>query len=493
MTPQRLGRYDVVKKLGDGGMGVVWQAHDPSIDRFVAIKVIAVRENCDIPALRAHFRAEMQALGRLWHRNIVRILDAEIASGQAYIVMEKLEGSDLRTRLKGGEAFPIPRSIDIVRQVLSALEHAHKMCVVHGDLKPANVMLDENHVATVCDFGAARFVEPEATIMRWPDALSPDYASPEQVKGETVDFRTDVFAAAIMLYVLVTGNMPDVDTSEAEILRGLTAAIASSGEDVGATVLAAIAKVLWRALRPNPKERFESASAFSAAMVAAGQKPTSTSPDTAAAPRSRRALVVWGPRLMALPFFFGWIATQPVLPTSPVSGFVAQAVVQPEPIRPLEIAHPTTPPAAQLVPEGGPQFALAAAQQSAHAQAAARAINQTGTVSARPDSVVPTSANTGTANVGPRTTVAPLPMELVLGNDSRRSSMDLAVVKAEDALDTNPAVSVATSTVNPRTRLAVSDVCRDMSWFEHVKCIVATCSMRANWHDPECNQKGQEP
>lgn len=492
VAPRRIGRYDVIKKLGHGGMGDVWLAHDPSIERAVAIKVIAVREGNAIPGQGARFRAEMKALGKLTHKNIVRILDAEIAGGQAHIVMEKLEGSDLKTRLERGEAFPLSRAIDVIRQVLSALEHAHEHFIVHGDIKPANVMLDKKGVATVLDFGAARFVEPDATIMRWPDALTPAYASPEQAVGADLDFRTDLYSAGVMLHELATGHRPKANASNAEILRLLTSAVAASGQHVSAKVLAAMAKVLRRALRSNPKRRHESASAFIAAMVASGQEPTPSSPCIAQFPRAHRAWVAWAPRLVALPFFLGGAASQLVLPPLPESRFVVHAAVQPEPMLP-ETTTLARPPASRPEPARELQFAPAGALQPVPAVPAALIINQPGTVSNRAGFEVATNATAGPAQGRQRTTLSTRPASPAVWNDARRSSVDLDAPTAQEALDTTAAASTALDPVEPPATPSVSEVCRGMGWIQHVKCIVATCSVRANWNDPECNRKPQEP
>lgn len=206
-----LGRYQVEKELGKGAMGVVYLGLDPKISRVVAIKTLALSNEFDADELtevKARFFREAETAGRLNHPNIVTIYDAGEEHDLAYIAMELLKGADLTPYTKPDNLLPTKQVIDIIIKVLSALAYAHASQIVHRDIKPANIMVEfDTGVVKVTDFGIARITDTSKT--KTGIVLgTPSYMSPEQLSGKKVDGRSDLFSLGVMLYSLLTGELP---------------------------------------------------------------------------------------------------------------------------------------------------------------------------------------------------------------------------------------------------------------------------------------------
>jgi hypothetical protein len=317
MTPQRLGRYDVRQVLGRGGMGVVYEGHDPQIDRPVAIKTIALDglSAAEAAEFEARFRAEMRSAGRLLHQNIVALYDTGRDEGTAFIVMELVHGLDLRQRLAAGECFNVAQAVQIGLQLLAALEYAHARQVVHRDVKPANLMLQTDGRVKLCDFGVARLTDVDATRTQGSVVGTVRYAAPEQLAGGPVDARTDLYAAAVVMHELLAGKTLFDGRSDVEILQRIAQQVPLPPSASNAEVPPALDAVLLRALSKDPAQRFASAAELAAAVRAAtGLPPASDGgSDTtlpllppSAAPRSlrwRRAAALGVPLAIAA----GWL------------------------------------------------------------------------------------------------------------------------------------------------------------------------------------------
>jgi eukaryotic-like serine/threonine-protein kinase len=206
-----LGRYRVEKELGKGAMGVVYQGRDPTIGRTVAIKTLALSaefEGSELEEARKRFFREAETAGRLQHPNIVTIFDAGEEHDLAYIAMEFLHGHDLQAHTRPGTLLPPSRVLHVGEQVALALDHAHRQNVVHRDIKPANVMLDPaSGQVKVTDFGIARITDSSRT--KTGVVLgTPSFMAPEQLAGQRVDGRADLYALGAMLFQLLTGELP---------------------------------------------------------------------------------------------------------------------------------------------------------------------------------------------------------------------------------------------------------------------------------------------
>jgi serine/threonine-protein kinase len=207
--PTRLGRYELVSELGQGAMGVVYKAHDPVLDRVVAIKTINLNLPKDeLPEYEARFYQEARAAGGLNHPNIVTIYDIGKSERVAYMAMEFLEGEELRATLESGHPLPLSQAIDVIMQVAEGLAYAHERHIVHRDIKPANIMIVREGLVKITDFGIARMRTNEVKTMTGMIMGSPKYMSPEQVAGRRADHRCDLFSLGVVLYETLTGEAP---------------------------------------------------------------------------------------------------------------------------------------------------------------------------------------------------------------------------------------------------------------------------------------------
>lgn len=286
MALTKLGRYEIVAVHAQGGMGAVYEAVDPVLDRKVALKTIRVDRLAEKQAreLEERFRLEVRANGRLKHANIVRVLDAGRDQDLAYLVMDFVDGSDLRHELGESVRFSVDRAVSIMVQLLSALGHAHEKGIVHRDIKPANIMVDQRGNVQLTDFGVARMVENGVTRTHGPAVGTALYMSPEQLRGEDVDGRSDLFAAGIVLYQLITGVHPFDDPSEFTVQLKIAGEPAAPPSRLNLGLPPAIDDVVAKALAKNRADRYSSAQDFAAALVSASRselprRSTSTPPE----------------------------------------------------------------------------------------------------------------------------------------------------------------------------------------------------------------------
>jgi len=208
-TAPTLGRYEIVRELGQGAMGTVYLGRDPKINREVAIKTLRFGEvgDGDLPEIKRRFFREAEAAGRLKHPGIVTIYDAGEDHDLAYLAMEYLEGRDLTGYCARDNLLPVGKALDVAASVADALAYAHRHGVVHRDVKPANIMLLPDGQVKVTDFGIARVLANTAT-QTGVVLGTPSYMSPEQVAGRKVDGRSDLFSLGVVLYELLSGERP---------------------------------------------------------------------------------------------------------------------------------------------------------------------------------------------------------------------------------------------------------------------------------------------
>jgi tRNA A-37 threonylcarbamoyl transferase component Bud32/tetratricopeptide (TPR) repeat protein len=202
----RIGKYEIVRLIGKGAMGMVYLAHDTVLDRDVALKVMAA-QIADDAELKGRFEREARAVAKMAHPNIVTIFDlGSHTDGSPYIAMELLRGQDLQRIARRGD-LPVERKLMIILQVLSGLAHAHEAGIVHRDIKPANIFIGTDNSVKIMDFGVARLTTASMTGTGNIVGTA-DYMSPEQVKGQKVDGRSDLFSVGCMMYELIAGKRP---------------------------------------------------------------------------------------------------------------------------------------------------------------------------------------------------------------------------------------------------------------------------------------------
>ncbi len=278
----KLGKYEIRGTLGRGAMGVVYDGWDPIIARRVAIKTVKIPDASDAEAVEelARFRREAQAAGRLTHPNIVGVYDYGEDGNVAYIVMEFVDGPTLKSLLEKQERLALPEILRVMEDVLTGLGFSHARGIVHRDIKPANVMLTREGQAKIADFGIAR-IESSSMTQAGTVMGTPAYMSPEQFMGQTVDLRTDIYSAGVLLYQLLTGERPFEGGMTAIMHKALNTEPPKPSQ-ISVTSPAAMDAVVARAMAKRPEQRFPNAEAFAVAMRQAATAPPTAGLDDAA-------------------------------------------------------------------------------------------------------------------------------------------------------------------------------------------------------------------
>jgi len=212
-------RYEILQRLGEGGMGAVYKARDNELDRLVALKVIRP-ELAGHPDILRRFKQELILARQVTHKNVIRIFDLGMADGRKFITMDYIDGRDLKSVLVERGKLPPAEAVPIVQQICRGLEAAHAEGVIHRDLKPQNIMLDANGRVWVMDFGLARSMDLVGMTRTGALMGTPDYMSPEQARAAKVDARSDIFSLGIIFYEILTGQLPfKADTMMATLLK----------------------------------------------------------------------------------------------------------------------------------------------------------------------------------------------------------------------------------------------------------------------------------
>jgi eukaryotic-like serine/threonine-protein kinase len=260
-------RYEIVQILGQGGMGAVYKAKDLELDRIVALKVIRP-ELAIHPDILQRFKQELILARQITHRNVIRIFDLSEAQGIKFITMEFIEGQDLKSLVSEKGRLSFDEAVRIVEQVCLALEAAHLEGVVHRDLKPQNIMIDKQGRASVMDFGIARSVEAGGMTQTGSLVGTPEYMSPEQVMGEHVDVRSDLFTLGVILYELLTGAMPyKADTVQSAMFKR-TRELPKPPIEVDPTVPRMLSDITKKCLQIDPNRRYQTAAEIRADLEA---------------------------------------------------------------------------------------------------------------------------------------------------------------------------------------------------------------------------------
>jgi serine/threonine-protein kinase len=267
MVGTTIGKYRIVEKLGRGGMGTVYKAVDETLDREVAVKVL--NSDVDDSTLMARFRAEAKTVARLNHPQIATIYEIYRSDTDLLMVMELVRGETLDKLSARVGPLPIEQAATLIVQVLGALGHAHKSGIVHRDLKPANLMITESGTVKVMDFGIARVLGAEHLTMDGMLMGTPAYMAPEQVMGQDVDARTDLYSVGVVFYRLLTGCLPFQADTPIAIVRKQLADPPTPAHTYRPDLPEWCETILSRALAKEPAERFQSADEFRSALVSA--------------------------------------------------------------------------------------------------------------------------------------------------------------------------------------------------------------------------------
>ncbi|SIR20100.1 MULTISPECIES: serine/threonine-protein kinase [Acidiphilium] len=264
--PATLGKYDVVRPLGRGAMGVVFEGFDPIITRRVAIKTVRLDRIDETEGAEdlLRFKREAQAAGRLTHPNIVGVYDYGETDALAYIVMEFVEGDTLKFLLDRGDRFTPADAVAMMESLLAGIAYSHDNGVIHRDIKPANVMITRDGRVKLADFGVAR-IESSSLTQAGTMIGTPSYMSPEQFMGQTIDSRTDIYSAGVLLYQLLTGEKP-FEGSVTAIMHKVLNTEPPPPSALSVSVAPALDAVVRRAMAKRPEDRFAGARDFAQAL-----------------------------------------------------------------------------------------------------------------------------------------------------------------------------------------------------------------------------------
>ncbi|MCI0699085.1 protein kinase [candidate division KSB1 bacterium] len=269
--PPVLGRYVIERKIGKGAMGNIYLALDPKLDRRVVIKTVCFNlatSETDTLTLKDRVYREARAIAKLGHPNIVVVYDVEDDKDMSYIVMEHIEGRDLRQALASEHRFDAARAIKIVSQVCGALDYAHQAGIIHRDIKPSNIMLLPGDKAKVTDFGIAKIADNFSLTLPGHVLGTPSYMAPEQFEGMEIDGRADIFSLGVVFYELVTGCRPFAGNTLASLAYKIVHKMHIPPSLQNVELPLEIDEIVGRALAKTPEERYATAMEFREALQA---------------------------------------------------------------------------------------------------------------------------------------------------------------------------------------------------------------------------------
>ena len=295
------GRYQIVSELGRGSMGVVYKAHDPQINRSIALKVLREDRLTSTDYVQ-RFLKEATAIGRLSHYGIVTVYDVGQDHGTIYIAMELLRGQPLDQKSLSLKSH-LQDIIKIGVHVSRALHYAHKMGIVHRDIKPPNIICTEEGTTKVTDFGIAHIDDPDGQQMTRAGEIlgTPVYMAPEQILGQPVDGRTDLYSLGVILYELTTGQRPFQGENLAAVFRAITNDDPISPDQLNPDIPPALSRSILKAMARNPSDRFSSghelADSITHSLNTSAQSPSFQ--PVSEKPRSRLPLILIGILLLS--------------------------------------------------------------------------------------------------------------------------------------------------------------------------------------------------
>ncbi len=268
LSGQTLGKYQIIERLGRGGMATVYRAYQPGMDRFVAVKVMHP-QYADDASFIERFRREARVVGTLRHPHIVQVIDFDVQDEEYYMVMEYVETETLKNYLQKHGAMPVSQALSVARKLADALAYAHANGMLHRDIKPANVLWSKNGEPILTDFGIAKLAGATGLTASGAAVGTPAYMSPEAGRGEQVDERTDVYSLGVMLYEMLSGELPyDADTPYAVILKHINDPLPPLRPRVP-HLPESVERIVIKALAKDKTQRYQSAAELRDALVQA--------------------------------------------------------------------------------------------------------------------------------------------------------------------------------------------------------------------------------
>ncbi len=252
------GRYDIESELGVGGMGIVYKAYDRTLDDAVAIKVLRSEALAQDATLVDRFKQEIRLARKITHKNVLRTHDFGEADGMRYLSMEYVRGITLKHLLSQNRRLPTAAGLRIARQICSGLAAAHAAGVIHRDIKPQNILIEPNGGVKIMDFGIARLSAEKGLTATGMVVGTPDYISPEQARGGTLDLRTDVYSAGVVFYEIFSGSLPfEGDSALSVVLKHINETpppVESKNPEIDPK----IARIIMRSIEKDPDNRYQS-------------------------------------------------------------------------------------------------------------------------------------------------------------------------------------------------------------------------------------------
>ncbi len=268
-----VGSYKITEKIGEGGMGAVFKGIDLMLEREVAIKMLRP-ELASQPQVVERFRSEAVTLAKLNHPNIATLFSFLRQGEDFFMVMEFVRGETLDSLIRRSGAMPCDRAIALLSQALDGIDHAHRMGIIHRDIKPANMMLTETGTLKVMDFGIARVLGTSRMTKQGNIVGTIEYMSPEQVRGQETDARSDIYSLGILLYEMLTGRVPFSSDSEYDLMRMQIENAPEPPRVFSAQIPQAVEQAIMRSLAKRPDARFQGAAEFRNALSGAAGAPS---------------------------------------------------------------------------------------------------------------------------------------------------------------------------------------------------------------------------
>ena len=273
LTGKKLGVYEIREPLGRGGMGAVFKAYDPTLDRFVAVKVLPAQMAKDTSFV-ARFQHEARALAKLRHPHLMHIYAVGEAEGLYYFAMELVEGASLSDVIRKKGALPANTAVHILSQVMSGLYKAHEIGMVHRDIKPGNILIDRDGRTVLMDFGLAKEAYQQKLTMDGTIVGTPEYMSPEQAQGEAADARSDIYALGVVLYEMLAGSVPFSGSTAFAVLRQQVEAEPASLREKAPGAPVELEAIVNKALAKQPEDRYQDLIDFAASLIEVRRTPS---------------------------------------------------------------------------------------------------------------------------------------------------------------------------------------------------------------------------
>ncbi len=280
--PEKIGKYEILEQIGVGGFGAVYRGRDPFIKRTVAVKTCQLNDE----EIKSRFFREAELAGNLHHRNITTIYDFGVEEGIPYIVQEFLTGEDLDKVVKRGDPMPIPRKLEILMAICDGLAYAHQQSIIHRDVKPANIRVLEDGSVKIMDFGIAKSLQTESSLTQTGITLGTSaYLAPEQIRGESLDRRTDMFALGVLAYELLSYRKPFRGEHLSTVLYKILNETPEPLESVNPEIPAALSAAVARAIEKTIDRRYSNMEALRQDLLAIYRDLTGSSSRFVTAPR----------------------------------------------------------------------------------------------------------------------------------------------------------------------------------------------------------------